>query len=129
MFLVCFQFVPAIRHRLMIFHRINGYVIILLTLVANAGALMIARRAFGGRIETQVGVGVLVILSTLGIAVCIPQTPSSPRSADDGDRTPTITLNAYRSSNIVLGCSVLVSAFPSIRISQSSGHTGIDRKC
>ena len=53
----------------MIFHRINGYVIILLTLVANAGALMIARHAFGGRIETQVGVGVLVIITTLGIAV------------------------------------------------------------
>ena len=71
MFLVCFQFVPAIRHKLMIFHRINGYVIILLTLVANAGALMIARRAFGGRMETQVGVGVLVIITTLGIAVYI----------------------------------------------------------
>lgn len=72
MFLVCFQFVPAIRQKLLIFHRINGYVIIFLSVLANVGALMIARRAFGGFLSTQVGVGVLVILTSFGLAVRVP---------------------------------------------------------
>lgn len=66
-FLVCFQFVPVIRHNLLIFHRINGYIIILLLLVTNAGALMIARRAFGGELSTQAGVGLLAIVTTLAV--------------------------------------------------------------
>ncbi|KAI9824885.1 MAG: hypothetical protein M1832_001490 [Thelocarpon impressellum] len=67
MFLACFQFVPAIRQKLLIFHRINGYVVVVLSVVANVGALMIARRAFGGFLSTQAGVGVLVILTTFGL--------------------------------------------------------------
>ncbi|KAI9670490.1 MAG: hypothetical protein M1817_004357 [Caeruleum heppii] len=67
MFLACFQFVPAIRYKFLIFHRINGYVIIVLSIVANVGALMVARRAFGGFLSTQVGVGVLVIATTFGL--------------------------------------------------------------
>jgi len=67
--LVILQFVPAIRHKLLIFHRINGYIIILLILTSNAGALMIARRAFGGSIETQAGVGLLAIIVTVGIGM------------------------------------------------------------
>ena len=67
--LMVFQFVPKIRHKFLLFHRINGYTIILLTLVSNAGALMIARRAFGGTLATQAGVGVLVIASTVSIAL------------------------------------------------------------
>ena len=35
--LVFFQFVPVIRHKVILFHRINGYIIILLTLISNAG--------------------------------------------------------------------------------------------
>ncbi|WYZ35978.1 hypothetical protein EsH8_X_000625 [Colletotrichum jinshuiense] len=61
-FLACFQFVPVIRHKLLVFHRINGYAIILLSIVATAGALMIARHAFGGTVETQAGVGLMAIL-------------------------------------------------------------------
>lgn len=71
MFLACFQFVPAIRYKLLIFHRINGYVVIVLSVLANVGALMIARRAFGGLLSTQVGVGVLVILTSFGLVVCV----------------------------------------------------------
>lgn len=63
------QFIPAIRHRLIIFHRINGYIIILLIFLGNIGALMVARRAFGGYLSTQSGVGVLVILTTTGISL------------------------------------------------------------
>lgn len=68
-FLMVFQFVPLIRYKLLLFHRMNGYAIILLVLIANAGALMICRRSFGGGIDTQAGVGVLVIVSTTSMAL------------------------------------------------------------
>ncbi|KAK4494948.1 hypothetical protein PRZ48_014304 [Zasmidium cellare] len=62
------QFVPVVRHKLLLFHRINGYVVVLLLLTGNVGAVMIARRAFGGTLATQAGVGVLAI-GTTGSAV------------------------------------------------------------
>lgn len=63
--LMVFQFVPAIRRKAMIVHRVNGYLVILLVFLSNAGALMIARRSFGGGLDTQTAVGVLVILTTV----------------------------------------------------------------
>lgn len=63
------QFVPIIRHKLILFHRINGYIIITLVLISNAGALMIARRSFGGALGTQAAVGLLVIGTTVAIAM------------------------------------------------------------
>ncbi|KUJ21490.1 uncharacterized protein LY89DRAFT_610080 [Mollisia scopiformis] len=68
-FLAVWQFVPVIRHKALLFHRINGYVVILLSLIANAGALMIARRAFGGGLDVQSVVGVLAILTTTSLAL------------------------------------------------------------
>ena len=67
-FLAIWQFVPIIRHKALILHRINGYVILLLLLLGEVGALMVARRAFGGTIDTQTFVGVLAIM-TLGSAI------------------------------------------------------------
>ncbi|CZR68853.1 uncharacterized protein PAC_18753 [Phialocephala subalpina] len=52
-FLAVCQFVPVIRHKAIIFHRINGYIAILLALIVNAGALMIVRRAFSGGLDVQ----------------------------------------------------------------------------
>ena len=63
------QFVPAIRYKFLLFHRINGYAVILLTFVSNVGALMICRRAFGGGLDTQSAVGLLVILTTGSLAM------------------------------------------------------------
>ena len=63
------QFVPIIRHRFILLHRINGYIIIVLVLVSNAGALLIIRRSFGGTLPTQAGTGLLVILSTVSIGM------------------------------------------------------------
>lgn len=63
------QFVPVIRHKFLIFHRINGYLIILLVLLGNVGALMIARHSFGGSLETQTGVGTCVIITTVSLAM------------------------------------------------------------
>lgn len=65
--LVVWQFVPKIRHRFLLFHRINGYLIILLVFLSNAGALMICRRSFGGTLETQAIVFVLVIATTVSL--------------------------------------------------------------
>lgn len=67
--LVILQFVPAVRHRWIRLHRVNGYVIILLLLTSVAGALMIARRAFGGTLETQAGIGLLAIITTGGLGM------------------------------------------------------------
>lgn len=68
--LMVWQFVPKIRHKVLIVHRINGYVIIILVILSNVGALMIARRAFGGTLATQAGVGVLVI-STIIVSLSV----------------------------------------------------------
>ncbi len=69
-FLAVFQFVPIIRYKVILFHRINGYLVITLALFATTGALMIARVSFGGGIEIQVVVGLLAILfvSSLSLA-------------------------------------------------------------
>ena len=67
--LVCFQFVPAIRRKIILFHRMNGYVVVLLSLVSNAGTIIIAKHAFGGEFVTQAYVGMLVILTTVGYAL------------------------------------------------------------
>ena len=68
-FLMVWQFLPIIRHKLLILHRLNGYTIIILVLISNAGALMIARRSFGGSLETQAGVGTLVIITTISLCM------------------------------------------------------------
>ena len=65
--LAVLQFVPAIRHKALIVHRINGCVAVTLLVVGDVGALMIARYAFGGTLATQALVGTLAI-ATLGSA-------------------------------------------------------------
>ena len=67
--LVCFQFVPAIRHKALIFHRINGYIIIALSLVGTAGAIMAARSAFGGGLDVQTVVGFLSIVFVISLVM------------------------------------------------------------
>lgn len=61
-FLVCFQFVPAIRHKALLVHRLNGYAVLILSLVSTVGSFMTARHAFGGGLEIQLAVGVLGII-------------------------------------------------------------------
>lgn len=67
-FLAVLQFVPVIRHKLLILHRINGYLALLLLTCAVVGALMIARYAFGGTLATQALVGWLAII-VMGSAI------------------------------------------------------------
>lgn len=52
--LACLQFVPVIRHRLSLFHRVNGYAVLLLCALSTAGVFMIVDKAFGGEWVVQV---------------------------------------------------------------------------
>ncbi|KAG0633839.1 hypothetical protein HOY80DRAFT_1062412 [Tuber brumale] len=58
-----FQFLPIIRKKALLLHRIDGYMFLLLLWVSTGAALAIARRSFGGTIETQAGVFVLSFLT------------------------------------------------------------------
>ncbi|KAF7970158.1 hypothetical protein HWV62_24860 [Athelia sp. TMB] len=69
--LAIFQFTPVIRHKVTLYHRMAGYVTITLVLCSNAGALIIAPHAFGGSLATQAGVGLLAIVSTVGLALAV----------------------------------------------------------
>lgn len=60
--LLVFQFVPIIRKKALIFHRINGYIVLVLLVLGVISALMLARRSFGGEPATQGAVGTLAIL-------------------------------------------------------------------
>jgi hypothetical protein len=50
-------------------HRINGYVIILLAILGNVGALMIARHAFGGDFASQSAIGILIVGTYVGLVL------------------------------------------------------------
>ncbi|KAK8000236.1 hypothetical protein PG990_012836 [Apiospora arundinis] len=69
--LAILQFTPYIRYKAIILHRVCGWLAILLSVIGIAGALMIAREAFGGGIEAQAITGVLAIvfLGSLLLAV------------------------------------------------------------
>ncbi|KAK3053254.1 hypothetical protein LTR09_005880 [Extremus antarcticus] len=59
------MFVPIVRHKLIILHRINGYLVILLSSIASAGAIIIAPHSNGGDMATRMVAGVLVISTTV----------------------------------------------------------------
>jgi uncharacterized membrane protein len=67
--LAAVQFTPVLRYKALILHRINGYVIILLVTLANVSGLMIARRSFGGTVETQMFVGLLALATTVSMVM------------------------------------------------------------
>lgn len=69
--LMVWQFVPIIRRRAIWLHRINGYIVVTLVLVSHAGVLMIARRSFGGDPCLQAGFGLLVIATTVSLALAL----------------------------------------------------------
>jgi hypothetical protein len=48
-----FQFIPAIRRRAVILHRINGYMVLMLLIPSTVGGSIVARRAFGGDLNIQ----------------------------------------------------------------------------
>ncbi|KAL5388625.1 hypothetical protein PMIN06_003051 [Paraphaeosphaeria minitans] len=69
--LVVLQFTPAIRHKAIIVHRVSGWLAMLLWTVSVVGALMIARRAFNGGIDTQAWIGLVGFGSTICFVLSI----------------------------------------------------------
>lgn len=59
--LAAFQFVPGIRHRFIWYHRIMGYILIVLAVLGNIGAAMLSDTAMGGEQAFQVTVGLVVV--------------------------------------------------------------------
>lgn len=62
--LAAVQFVPLLRSKAPWLHRATGYAIVLLVTSANISGLVLARRAFGGTIETRIFVDVLAIATS-----------------------------------------------------------------
>lgn len=60
--LAVFQFVPVIRHKVLLVHRINGYVILLLSTVGVVGVFMVARHGLGGSLDMQSATGLASII-------------------------------------------------------------------
>ncbi|KAI4222499.1 MAG: hypothetical protein L6R36_006096 [Xanthoria steineri] len=65
------QFLPLLRSTkpLLRFHKLNGYTIWILVCIGNIGALMVMPRAFGGGVDSQSIVVVLVVLTQIGMAM------------------------------------------------------------
>ncbi|KAF2968829.1 hypothetical protein GQX73_g4784 [Xylaria multiplex] len=59
--LACIQFVPAIRHKAIFLHRINGHIVIIMSVVSIAGVFVILPRSFGGGFGVRVVGGVLAV--------------------------------------------------------------------
>ena len=66
-FLAVWPFVTVIRRKASLFHRLNGYAVIILVMLSNTGALMVARRVFGGGLDVQSAVGTLAILTIVNL--------------------------------------------------------------
>jgi hypothetical protein len=70
--LAVFQFIPGIRRRAVIFHRINGYLSLFLVGLGTLGGTIVARRAFGGELNSQSGYYILssliMLCGAMGIA-------------------------------------------------------------
>ncbi|KAK0451327.1 uncharacterized protein EV420DRAFT_712239 [Desarmillaria tabescens] len=67
-----FQFLPAIRRRAVLVHRLNGYFVLILLIPSNVAGAIIGYRAFGGEINSQSMYYTLGILSAscLIIGLC-----------------------------------------------------------
>ncbi|KAM0304523.1 hypothetical protein ACHAPM_002622 [Fusarium culmorum] len=69
--LVVFQFVPLIRYKALIVHRMNGYIVIILAVIGTMGAIMIAPVAFGGSLMIRGWVGTVAIMFVGSLALAI----------------------------------------------------------
>lgn len=88
--LACFQFVPVVLRKLESFHRVNVYLLLILSLIGTAGAYMIADVAFSGGSDLQTGVGFHEITFVGSLAMSIHQA-STNRATPDVD-VPSLVL-------------------------------------
>ncbi|KAL8795391.1 MAG: hypothetical protein Q9195_002132 [Heterodermia aff. obscurata] len=114
--LMVWQFLPIIRHKFLLVHRINGYIVVILSLVSNVGAVMIVRRAFGGTLATQAGVGLLAIISTASIGMAYY---NIKRLQIDQHRAWMLRAAFYLATIVTLRLIMILSALIS---SQASGY-------
>lgn len=64
------QFVPAVRYKFILFHRINGYFVLVLLLASNVGASIVLRHNDSGtRVPIQAAEAILVILTTISMGL------------------------------------------------------------
>lgn len=70
-FLQFLQFIPIIRQRCVLFHRINGYLVVLLMGVAIVGGLMALGASFGGDPAWQAGVTIHSMMVATGLVMAI----------------------------------------------------------
>ncbi|KAL0070571.1 hypothetical protein AAF712_002410 [Marasmius tenuissimus] len=68
-FLAVFQFVPAIRYKAIIVHRVAGYISLLGLFVGVAFALVLMRRSYGGDISIQSGAVALGAMSLFSATI------------------------------------------------------------
>ncbi|KAJ7280352.1 hypothetical protein C8J57DRAFT_124012 [Mycena rebaudengoi] len=60
------QFLPALRRRKMVLHRLNGYGVLFTLIVGNISGSIIARRSFGGELNVQSAyyiLGIMIVFS------------------------------------------------------------------
>ncbi|ETS83776.1 hypothetical protein PFICI_05652 [Pestalotiopsis fici W106-1] len=69
--LACVQFIPVIRHKAIIVHRINGWLVLLLSVIATVGAFLMARNSVGGGIDVQMGIGVIGIMFVASLILAV----------------------------------------------------------
>jgi uncharacterized membrane protein len=62
------QFVPVVRHKVILFHRVNGYIVILLAMGGAVSGIILGRKSFGGGIDVQLAAGLL------GTSFCVALT-------------------------------------------------------
>ncbi|RSL49131.1 hypothetical protein CEP53_009260 [Fusarium sp. AF-6] len=73
--LVGWQFVPASRRpHLAKYHRINGYVILVLSALGTVGALIIEKRAMGGPFSARIGTWIIGISFTTAMVMGVVST-------------------------------------------------------
>lgn len=65
------QFIPSIRQRFVLFHRINGYLVVLLMGVAIVGGLMALGSSFGGDPAWQAAVTIHSMMIVTGLTLSI----------------------------------------------------------
>jgi uncharacterized membrane protein len=69
--LACLQFIPVVRHKAIIVHRVNGYLVLLLSVLGTASAYMIMRHSFGGGLDIQAGLGLLGIMFLVSLVLAV----------------------------------------------------------
>ncbi|KAK9422472.1 putative DUF2306 domain-containing protein [Seiridium unicorne] len=69
--LACLQFIPVVRHKAIIVHRVNGWLVVLLSLIGTAGAFMIVRRSFGGGLDIQTGIGLIGVMFVVSLVLAV----------------------------------------------------------